>query len=269
MTKSRLGCRQASRGDRSTICFEVQESVALLTLNRPEKLNALSQRMAVEMWDALTRLGEASVLVVTGKGRAFSSGGDIAEYAEGVGPQEADPTMLDVLDRLAELPIPTLAAIEGHCLGGGLELALCCDLRVAGETAQLGLPEVHRGLLPGGGGTQRLPRLIGLARAKEMMLLGDPIDARTAERWGLVNRVVPAGSALDEAVGLASRLRAVAPMAAREIKRLANASDELELKVGIDLERAIQRSLVESADAQEGMRAFLERRRPKFRGWLR
>ncbi|MGH2402834.1 MAG: enoyl-CoA hydratase/isomerase family protein [bacterium] len=245
-----------------TITLSFDADVATVTLRRPEKLNVLNRALAQEMLGAFDQIEGARAFIVTGGDQVFCAGYDLSEPRT-----EASEgrVALDMLDRLAALPVPTIAAIEGYCLGGGLELALCCDLRIAGDSARLGTPEVLRGLLPGGGGTQRLPRLIGPARAKEVMFSGEHIDALTAERWGLVNRVVPAGAALPEARLLAERLAAGAPLAIREIKRLVDQGAGLSLTEALGLERDRHRWLVGTDDAREGVQAFLERRAPKFR----
>jgi enoyl-CoA hydratase/carnithine racemase len=246
----------------TTIRFETDGPVATLTLDRPEKLNAINREMAREIADALGRLGDARVLVMTGNERAFSAGADLGERAAGSGPSLA----LAAYDALAAVPIPVIAAIEGYALGGGLELAMCCDLRVASETARLGQPEVLRGILPGGGGTQRLPRLVGPGRAKELMFTGRHISGATAERWGLVNVSTPHGRALEEAQRLAAQLAThSAPLALREIKALVDSGLAMPLAAGLELERERASYLNTTEDAREGIRAFLERRKADFR----
>lgn len=245
-----------------TIIVERSGAVAELRLNRPEALNANNRQMAAEIVAALDELADMRVLIVTGNERAFSAGADLKERAT----DPTLPTMLAAYDALAAVPYPSIAAIEGYCLGGGLELALSCDLRVAAETAQLGTPEVLRGILPGGGGTQRLPRLIGPARAKELMFTGQRISAVTAERWGLVNVVAPHGGALTAARILADELLAGAPLAQREIKSLVDYGAHLPLTDGLTLERERGAFLHTTADAREGIQAFVDRRPPKFEG---
>lgn len=246
-----------------TIRLEIEEHVALLTLNRPEKLNAISGTMAREIAEACASLGDARVLVVTGNERAFSTGADLSERVGGGGRHSTLPAY----DAVAGVQIPSIAAIEGYALGGGLELAMCCDLRVASETARLGQPEVLRGIAPGGGGTQRLPRLIGVGRARDLLFTGRHIDGATAEAWGLVNRLAPAGQALAAALDLARQLaRLSGPLALREIKALVDEGFHLPLVDALQLERERGAPLYETADAAEGIRAFLERREPDFKG---
>lgn len=245
------------------IRFGIDGYVALLTLNRPDKLNAINRRMAQEIAEAVGNLGDARVLVISGNERAFSSGADLSERSD---PGEHFST-LAAYDGVAYVEIPTIAAIEGYALGGGLELAMCCDLRVAAETARLGQPEVLRGILPGGGGTQRLPRLIGPGRAKDLLFTGRHISGATAEQWGLVNRLTPPGQALDTAMRLAREMADLSgPLALREIKMLVNRGHDLPLDEALELERERAAYLYTTADSAEGIQAFLERRKPEFRG---
>lgn len=246
-----------------TIRFQIDDDVAILTLNRPEKLNAISRRMAREIAEAVANPGDARVLIITGNERAFSAGADLNERGD---PDERFST-LAAYDGVASVAIPTIAAIEGYALGGGLELAMCCDLRVAAETARLGQPEVLRGILPGGGGTQRLPRLIGPGRANDLLFTGRHISGATAEQWGLVNRLTPPGQALDAAMRLARELAELSgPLALREIKMLVNLGNDLALDEALQLERERAAYLYTTADSAEGIQAFLERRKPEFRG---
>jgi enoyl-CoA hydratase len=247
-----------------TIRCETDGPIATLTLNRPAKLNAINRQLAAELCAALDRLGDARVLIVTGNERAFSAGADLSERAQ----QQAGPSpTLAAYDGLAAVPIPVIAAIEGYALGGGLELAMCCDLRIAAETAQLGQPEVLRGILPGGGGTQRLPRLIGPGRAKELMFTGRHISGATAEAWGLVNATTPRGRALAAARELAEQIAVESgPLVLREIKLLVETGLAMPLDEALQLERERAAYLHTTEDAAEGIRAFLERRRPDFRG---
>jgi enoyl-CoA hydratase len=240
---------------------DLDDHVCTLRLNRPEKLNALDRQTALDLRRSL--LGtRARVVVLAGSARAFSVGADLREgFADG----GASP-WLETLDALAGLPIPVIAAVEGHCLGGGLELALCCDLRIAGAGATFAVPEVKRGLFPSAGGTQRLPRLVGASRAKQLLFTGDAVDAATAERWGLVNEVVPEGQAERRAAELARTLAAGAPLALRAVKRLVDESAELPLDAGLALEQERIGPVVASEDVGEGVRAFFERRPPAFRG---
>ena len=249
--------------DYEAIRLESDDLVAMITLDRPEKLNAINRQMAIEISDAVGRLGDTRVLIVTGNERAFSAGADLSERSKVEGPS---PT-LAAYDALAGVPIPVIAAIEGYALGGGLEMAMCCDLRIAAETAQLGQPEVLRGILPGGGGTQRLPRLVGPGRAKDMMFTGRHISGKTAGDWGLVNETTPRGQALDAARRLARQLATKSgPLVTREIKMLVETGMAMPLGDALALERERAAYLHTTDDAAEGIRAFLERRNPDFKG---
>lgn len=248
----------------SVIDLTVDGRIAVIKLNRPEKLNAINRRIAIELEDALDQLGEVWALIVTGSDKAFSAGADLAEMGAAPGEREVDLQAL--YDRIAALPFPTIAAVEGYCLGGGLELALCFDLRIASETARFGTPEVTRGIIPGGGGTTRLPRLIGIPRAKEMMYLGEHYSAGTVAAWGLVNKVVPPGLALDEALRWAGRLIERAPLALREVKDIVNNGMEMPLDEARRYEQRHAANLFGSEDVREGIQAFIERRKPNFKG---
>lgn len=239
-------------------------AVTVIELDRPDKRNAMNAQMAVDLDRALDELGEARALVLTGDTVAFSAGADLS----GMGPDALPAPVLwqDVLPRIATLRLPTVAAIEGWCLGGGLELAMTVDLRIAADTAQFGLPEVTRGIYPGGGGTQRLPRLVGPARAKELMFTGKHIDAATAERWGLVTEVVPAGTALDRALALADELASGATLAISLVKSLVDDGIGLGIDDALALERERGKLIAGSEDSREGVQAFLEKRPPRFTG---
>lgn len=247
-------------------------AVGVLTVHRPEKLNALNS----EVLDALeARVCEwerddgVRALLITGAGeKAFVAGADIAELSEldPRGAEAASRRGQRLFDRLASFPKPVVAAIGGYALGGGLELALACHLRVASKKAKLGLPEIKLGILPGYGGTQRLPRLVGLGRALEIMLTGEPIDAEEAHRIGLVNRVVEPEALADEALGLARALAGQAPLAVRAILEAATRGVDLTLEAGERLEAALFGLMASTHDTKEGLKAFLEKRTPKFEG---
>ena len=235
-------------------------------------LNLISTEVTAAMQTALARVEadpEVRAVVLCGSGdRAFCAGSDVKEFPSlrgrvGEGKLITENAMYD---RLAALPVPTIAAIEGNALGGGLELALCCDLRVASATALLGMPEVRLGVIPGSGGTQRLPRLIGLARAKELILLGEMIDADTALGFGLVNRVVPSGDAEKAARDLAGSLTQRGPVAVREAKRLMDSTINSPIAEGQAAELAASERVFASDDMLEGANAFFEKRHPEFEG---
>jgi enoyl-CoA hydratase/carnithine racemase len=245
--------------------------VAHLELVQPPH-NLVTRELTEQLRDALERLrvaAEVRAVVVTGRGdRAFCAGSHIGEF-EGLRGRVAEGKLLLeklVYRQLAELPMPTIAAIEGDALGGGLELALCCDLRVASARARLGLPEVRLAVLPGSGGTQRLPRIVGPARAKELILTGRIINSDEAERIGLVNQVVPAGEARQAADALAEEIAARGPLAVREAKRLIDAALEVDLDAGLAAELDASERIFASEDMLEGAHAFLGKRDPQYRG---
>lgn len=235
-------------------------------------LNVVSRELTLQLRDALTAVSKdagvrALVLYGTG-GRAFCAGSDVKEFERLHGRVAEDKLLLEKLiyRQLARLEVPVIAAIEGYALGGGLELALCCDLRVAGEEARFGMPELRLGVVPGSGGTQRLPRIVGPAMAKEMILLGEPVDAATAGRIGLVNRVVPAGQALEEARRLADVIASRGPVAVRIAKRLIDAAADRTLDDGLALELDESERIFSTRDMLEGAVAFFEKRAPEFHG---
>jgi len=245
--------------------------VAHLELVNPP-LNLVTRELTGQLREALARLaasGDVRVVVVSGRGeRAFCAGSHIGEF-EGLRGRVAEGKLLLeklVYRQLAELPMPTIAAIEGDALGGGLELALCCDLRIASARARLGMPEVRLAVLPGSGGTQRLPRVIGPARAKELILTGRIITADEAERIGLVNEVVPAGEARARAQEVADEIAARGPLAVREAKRLIDAASDLDLDAGLAAELDASERIFASEDMLEGARAFFAKRDPDYRG---
>lgn len=244
--------------------------VTVIRLDNPP-LNLVTQELTRQLGDVLSELAadeDLRAVVVTGSERAFSAGSDIGEFPTLFGRVAEDKLLLEgaVYRRLARLPVPVVAAIEGVALGGGLELALCCDMRVAGDTAKLGLPEVGLGAIPGSGGTQRLPRLIGPGRAKEMILLGEPIEAERAAEIGLLERVVPAGQAESVARGMAEVIAGRGPLAIREAKAAIDEGLGLPLEAGLTRELDASERVFSSQDLQEGTNAFQEKRPPKFEG---
>ena len=242
-----------------------------LTLSRPEAANALSRPLIDELSTAIGGLSEDSAVravVITGAGKAFCGGADLKERLA----MSADETraFLDelggLLSTLSSLSCPVIAAINGSAYGGGLELALACDLRLAAETAMMGLVEVRLGIIPGAGGTQRLARLVGVARTKELIFTGRRFDARAAERMGVVNAVVPLDE-LEEAVAeLVEEIAAGAPLAVARAKAAIDGGIALTLAGGLALERRCYEVVLGSADRNEGLRAFAEKRAPSFEG---
>ena len=254
------------------IRYELADGIATITLNRPAVHNAMNERMREELtacFGELVRSEEARVVVVTGTGeRAFSAGADIREF---VAPQvpvrfRDGRRRVDFRAAMDRCPQPIIAAIRGFALGGGLELALACDIRIAGEDSQLGLTEVNLAIIPGGGGTQRLPRLVGRGKALEMILTGARIDAREALRIGLVERVVPATDVLSSAQALARALAEKAPVALRYAKEAVVKGLGLPLEDGLRLENDLATLLRTTDDRIEGAKAFLEKRKPRFTG---
>jgi len=255
-----------------TILYEAADGIVTITLNRPEVHNAMNERMRQELtrcFGDLATSDEARVVVVTGAGeRAFSAGADIREFVEPQVPVRFRESRkrVDFRQAMDRCPQPIIGAIRGYALGGGLELALACDIRIAGEDAQLGLTEVNLAIIPGGGGTQRLPRLVGRGRALEMILTGARIDAREAWRIGLVERVVPAADVLAAARELARTLAEKAPVALRYAKEAVVKGLELPLADGLRLENDVATLLRTTEDRVEGAKAFLEKRKPRFTG---
>jgi len=245
--------------------------VAHLELVNPP-LNLFTGELVLQLREALRAIEAAEdvrAVVVSGRGeRAFSAGSHVGEFEDQAGEAGRDRHQLDqdVWRELAELPMPTIAAIEGHCLGGGLELALCCDIRVASETARLGLPEVKLAVIPGSGGTQRLPRVIGATRAKELILTGRVLTAGEAEAIGLVNRVVPAGEAVSAADALGAEISARGPVAVREAKRLIDTALDRDIGSGLEAEFEASERIFATEDMVEGARAFFEKRDPEYKG---
>ena len=252
------------------IALELGRVAHLELVNPP--LNLVTHELTEELREALTRLAAADdvrAVVVSGRGeRAFCAGSHIGEFTGLRGRVAEGKLLLEklVYRQLAELPMPTIAAIEGDALGGGLELALCCDLRVASARARLGMPEVRLAVLPGSGGTQRLPRLIGPGRAKELILTGRIISAEEAERIGLVNRVVSAGEARAVADGMANEIAARGPLAVREAKRLIDDALDRDLDAGLAAELDASARVFSSEDMIEGANAFFGKRDPDYHG---
>jgi enoyl-CoA hydratase/carnithine racemase len=208
-------------------------------------------------------------VVVTGTGdRAFCAGSDVKEFEFLKGRVGEGKLLLEkaVYRRLARLPVPTIAAIQADALGGGLELALCCDLRVADERSKLGLPEVRLGVMPGSGGTQRLPRVVGIARAKELILMGEIISASEAAEMGLVNRIALAGQSLEMALSMAETIAARGPLAVREAKQALDMAGDMTLDEGLARELDASERIFSSEDMVEGAQAFFEKREPRFTG---
>lgn len=254
-----------------SILLERDGAVAVVTINRPEKRNALNTRVRAEIVAALDELradDSARVVVFTGAGeKAFVAGADIGEFAERT-PLEQREAMTGrrVFDEVAAFPKPTLAMINGFCLGGGCELALACDVRIASDAVRLGQPEINLALIPGGGGTQRLPRVVGMGQAMRLVLSGEIIDAAEALRIGLVDVVHPAAELRERTLELARTMAAKSPVALRMAKAAVRAAAEMPLSAGLAYETELFVTCFASEDRAEGVAAFLEKRAPEFRG---
>ncbi|MFJ8143190.1 enoyl-CoA hydratase/isomerase family protein [Streptomyces sp. NPDC096013] len=251
---------------------ELRDRIAVLTLDRPERLNSVGSRTVALLTRALDDLrdnDDVRALVVTGSGRAFSAGADLGEIESFTTPWQFRAfveRLTDAFALLEEFPKPSVAAVHGFAFGGGLELALACDLRVAEHGTRLGLPEMKLGVLPGAGGTQRLPRLIPPGVAKQMILTGEPIDAERAHALGLVNELAEPGAGLAAAETLARTLAAGAPLALAAGKRLVDHGLGMHLEAAISYERETVAVLFATEDRAEGLKAFRERRPGAFRG---
>ncbi len=247
----------------------VEEHVALCRLNRPEARNALSPELMAELATALEGFdADLSVrcMVIAGSDEAFAAGADIKAMAERSFDEALYHPAASFWKRLAALKTPTIAAVSGWALGGGCELALACDLIVASETAEFGQPEITLGIIPGGGGTQRLARVLGKQRTMDLVLTGRRIGALEAQEAGLVNVVAGKEKWLDEAMELAGRVARRPPIATRLAKQAIVAADETSLSAGMEMERRLYELSFATEDRVEGMRAFIEKRKPEFKG---
>ena len=255
-----------------TLIYEKSDNVGVLTVNRPDKLNALSNELTEELLqilDTVEKDVDLRVLVITGAGdKAFVAGADIKELVErdAVMGRDVSRSRQALFARIENLPVPVIAAVNGYALGGGLELALACNIRIASEKAQFGAPEVKLGIIPGDGGTQRLPRLVGLGRAMEMVLTGDFIDALEAHRIGLVNRVVPHEELMENVMALAKKIASRPPLAVQYAKEAVNRSQEGDTASGYALESYLHALACTTEDKTEGVAAFLEKRKGDFKG---
>jgi enoyl-CoA hydratase/carnithine racemase len=244
-------------------------NVVLLRLNRPEARNALSPELMEEVASELERLDpdpEVRCVVIAGSDKVFAAGADIKAMAERSFAEALRHPAASFWRRLAAIKTPMIAAVSGYALGGGCELALACDMIVAAEGATFGQPEINLGIIPGGGGTQRLARVLGKQRAMELVLTGERFDAAAALELGLVNRVVEGDGWLDEAMALAATVAERPPIAARLAKQAVIAAEETALSAGLDHERRLYELAMATEDRVEGMTAFLEKREPKFEG---
>ena len=249
--------------------IEPQNYIAQIVLSRPEKRNALSRALTEELHHALESLetrDDVRALLISGEGKAFAAGADIAELKERTRGDAFLGINSRLFQRLENFPWPTIAVIEGFCLGGGCELALACDLRIAGAAAKFGQPEVGLGIVAGAGATYRLARLVGLGRARDLLFTGRIISAQEAEKIGLVERLVEEGKAMEEALDTAKMITQKAPLAIRLTKTLVNSYGRNLSAEGPALAEMSQAVLFESDDKREGMSAFLEKRTPNWTG---
>jgi enoyl-CoA hydratase len=257
-----------------TIIFETDESLAIIRFNRPKALNAVNPQVLEEVGDALDRVEADTslrVLIVTGEGeKAFVAGADIAHMSNLTPLQGLDFSRQGqaMLFRLEALPIPVIACVNGFALGGGIEIAMACDFVYASENAKFGQPEINLGIIPGFGGTQRLPRVVGKGVAKEMCMTGMMIGAQEAKQMGLVNKVLPPESLWEETLKTAKVLASKGKVSLRAAKQCIDAGFDQDLATGCRLESDAFGLCMSSPDAREGMTAFLEKRRPEFKGEL-
>jgi enoyl-CoA hydratase/carnithine racemase len=263
--------------DFRAILYEIKNQIARITLNRPDALNAINQEMSREIVEACSAAENddgVRVVIFSGAGeRAFSTGMDLKERAQGIAATPLERRHVKIVPGIhtpskavVAISKPTIAAIRGYAVGGGLELSLACDVRVASEDAKFGLTEVRRGILPGAGGTQRLSRVIGLSKALELCLSGDLIDAKVASRLGLVNDVVGVTELLPRAEALAVSFLKGAPISLRYIKEAIYKGWELSLEEGLRLEADLSAMIATTEDSKEGPRAFVEKREPVWKG---
>ncbi|HKZ48051.1 MAG TPA: enoyl-CoA hydratase-related protein [Thermoplasmata archaeon] len=254
-----------------TILVEKKDHIAKITFNRPDKLNALNAKCKDEVVSALEALAgdeDVRVVVFTGAGeKAFVAGADIQEFAGRTAVQQWEITHGGhIYEAVAEFPKPIIAMINGYCLGGGCELAMAMDIRIASERAKLGQPEVNIGIIPGGGGSQRLPRLVGEGKAMELILTGDMIDAAEAHRIGLVDEVVPHAELEKRTREIAAKIAAKSPVSIRMAKLAVKAASRLPLEQGLAYEASLFGLVFTTEDKEEGVKAFLEKRAPQWKG---
>jgi enoyl-CoA hydratase len=244
-------------------------TIGIVQLNRPKVLNALNSELVRELVQALEELDKDQsvyVVILTGDEKAFAAGADLKEMSEATPVSLLLGRRFELWDRIRKISKPIIAAVSGYCLGGGNELAMNCDIIIASETASFGQPEVNVGIMPGAGGTQRLTRAVGKQKAMEIILTGNAVSADEAYRIGLVNRVVPAESLMDEAKKMANEIASKPPISVRAAKEAILRAQDTTLEVGLDFERKAFYTLFATEDGKEGMKAFLEKRKPVFKG---
>jgi 3-hydroxypropionyl-coenzyme A dehydratase len=254
-----------------TVQLKKEPPLGWIYLNRPDKLNAINDQLMKDLRQAVDELvadDQIRVIIIAGLGKAFCAGADISQFKtlNGLTAWEFAKKGRELMDYIENLPKPTIAMINGYALGGGLELAMACDIRIAAEEAQVGLPEITLGIYPGFGGTQRLIRLIGKGKAMEMMMTGDRIPAREAERLGLVNKVVPLTELEKETRNFAIKLAEKPPVALKLVKLLVNQGLDIPILAGLNMESLGWGVVFSTEDAKEGVNAFFEKRKPNFKG---
>ena len=252
-----------------TVLTSVEENVGIIRMNRPEALNVLNAQLLSDLNDALKSFLQddgVRCIIIAGSEKAFSAGADLKDMSSRRPTDMLNRFRSSIFTVLRQALKPVIAAVSGHCYAGGCELALACDMIVASETAKFGQPEVNVGIIPGAGGTQLWTRIVGKARAMEIMLTGAPIDAKKALEWGIVNRVVPFAQLNDEAKHLAATIASKAPIAIRMAKEAVLKAQDITLADGLDYESRLFTLLFGTEDQKEGMRAFLEKRKPQWQG---
>lgn len=256
--------------DFANITYEVLDQMALITIDRADKHNAISLATLEDLHEAVALAAgddAVRVITITGAGeRAFASGSDLSEVLHRDFKKALEPIVQGLADQLERTPKPTIAAINGICMGGGLEVALGCDLRIAAPHARFATPEGKLGIIPGGGATARLPRIVGRGWGMEMLLMGEPIDAQRALQIGLVTRIVELAELIPEAQRMAAHLAAFAPFVPRTMKAMVHFGMEASLAGALMFEKYAQGALVQTDDKIEGISAFLEKRDPEFKG---
>ena len=249
------------------ILFEIEAGIAVITFNRPEAMNALNNQTRSEFGSAIEKVArddEIRVLILTGSGKSFVAGSDIKEFKQTTPFAAHNITRLGTMVERLEKPV--IAAVNGYCLGGGCELAMACDIIIASEKAKFGQPEINLGIIPGGGGTQRLQRLVGVCKAKELIFTGDIIGAEEADRIGLVNHVVAVDELMPAAKLMAQKIATKSPAALKLAKQAINKGMQTGLEDGLDYEREVYSLALTLDDKIEGVNAFIEKRTPEFSG---
>jgi enoyl-CoA hydratase len=254
----------------NNILLEITDNIGIISINRPEVRNALDLDTVNEIKQALVELGkitEVKVVIFTGSGeKSFAAGADIAALRDRDFLEILEPGMSGLYYQIENYEKPTIAAINGYALGGGCELAMACDIRIASENAKMGLPELNLAIIPGAGGTQRLSRLVGKGKAKELIFTGDILTAECAEKIGLVNKVVPPDQLLDTAIEMAMKITKKGPLSLRLAKVAINVGADTNMETALVLEKFAQSILYTTQDKYEGASAFLEKRKPDFKG---